>query len=154
MTTNRKLLWGGLGLLALFLACCFGVVLGSALSKDKAGPTATQVASGPAVTSTPEVAASKASPATPTAVVIVATATPVPTLPSRDPTPTPVPTLPSPDPTPTPVPPVQPSEPAKDLKALVAYAEAIKPILDEGLAAAKRDGDILEASKESPEALC
>ena len=34
------------------------------------------------------------------------------------------------------------------------YAQAIKPILDEGLAAAERDGDILEASEGNPDALC
>jgi hypothetical protein len=52
------------------------------------------------------------------------------------------------------VPPIQSTSPADDLQALVAYAEAIKPILDEGLAAAERDGDILEASEENPDALC
>ena len=40
MKTNQKLLWGGLGLLALIFVCCFGVLLGSALSRDKVGPTA------------------------------------------------------------------------------------------------------------------
>lgn len=154
MTTSRKLLWGGLGMLALMLVCCLGVLLGSALSKDETGPTETVVAVGPAATNTPVEASSTVPTATPTAVVIVVTATPRPTMPSPDPTPTPVPTLPPPDPTPTSVPPVQPSGPAQDLKALVAYAEVIKPTLDEGLAAAKRDGDILEASKENPEALC
>jgi hypothetical protein len=36
----------------------------------------------------------------------------------------------------------------------VDYAEALKPILDEGLAAAERDRDILEASEGNPDALC
>lgn len=34
------------------------------------------------------------------------------------------------------------------------YANTIKPMLDEGLAAAERDGDILEASEDNPQALC
>jgi hypothetical protein len=38
---------------------------------------------------------------------------------------------------------------AKDLQTLVQYAKAIKPILDEGLAASERDGEILEASEEN-----
>jgi hypothetical protein len=40
------------------------------------------------------------------------------------------------------------------LQALIAYAEAVKPHLEAGLAAAQRDGQILEAAKETPEALC
>ncbi len=54
----------------------------------------------------------------------------------------------------TPVPSLQPSNPAADLQALVAYAETVKLMLDEGLAAAERDGAILEASEQNPEALC
>jgi len=49
---------------------------------------------------------------------------------------------------------VQPSNPAKDLQALGDYAQALKPILDQAAAAAERDGQILEASKEDPSALC
>jgi hypothetical protein len=55
---------------------------------------------------------------------------------------------------PTPVPPIQGGAPVNDFQALVAYAETIKPYLDEGLAAAERDGKILEASEDNPEALC
>jgi hypothetical protein len=175
MTTNRKLLWGGLGLLVLTFVCCFGVLLGSALSRDKVEPTAplalatatpvplpptrppaTVVVIEPKPTNTLVVA-----PATPTPIIIVVTATPVvspsatlrtgpvePPLPAEPPTA--VPTLPPA----TPAPPAQPTRPDADFQALVAYAEAIKPILDEGLAAAERDGDILEASEENPDALC
>jgi hypothetical protein len=100
--------------------------LGSALSRDKVRPAA------PAALAT----------ATPTPVVIVVTATPAP------------PEPPPPTPTPTPVPPIQPTGAADDFQALVTYAEAIKPILDEGLSAAERDGEILEISEENPDVLC
>jgi hypothetical protein len=59
-----------------------------------------------------------------------------------------------PAPTPTPVPAVQPSGPAEDLRALTDYAKTIKPLLDQGLAAAERDSALLEASKDNPAALC
>jgi hypothetical protein len=152
MKTNQKLLWGGLGLLVLIFVCCFGLLLGSALSRDKVRPTApaalatstpvpllptrtpaTVVAIEPTPTNTLMIAPSEALTATPTPIVIVVTATPAPPKP------------PPPARTPTPVPPIQPTgSAAEDLQALVAYTGAIKPILDEGLAAAKRDGDILE----------
>jgi hypothetical protein len=163
MTTDRKLLWGGLGLLVLTLVCCFGVLLGSALSRDKVGPTApvalvtftpvppmptrppaTGLVIEPTPTKTLVVVPPEAPPATPTPIIIVVTATPLPAEP-----PTAVPTLPPA----TPVSPAQPTNPDADFQALVQYAEAIKPILDEGLAAAERDGDILEASEDNPEAL-
>lgn len=63
------------------------------------------------------------------------------------PAPTAVPTLPSVE-----LPAFSPD--ATNLTALSAYAEAIKPILEEGLAAAERDGQILEAGKTDPAALC
>lgn len=161
MTTNQKLLWGGLGLLALVFVCCVGLVLGSALSNRNATPPPQAVAPNtptpPPVTvialeptSTPMSEPSftptrVVPPATLTPIIIVVTATPLPTQP-----PTAVPTLPPV----TPAPPAQPADPAADFQALVDYAEAIKPILDEGLAAAERDGDILKASEENPGALC
>lgn len=43
---------------------------------------------------------------------------------------------------------------ATNLTALSNYAEEIKPILEEGLTAAERDGQILEAGKTAPAALC
>jgi hypothetical protein len=104
----------------------------------------------PTPTNTLVIASSEALTATPTAIVIVVTATPV-VSPSATLRTGPVE---PPAQTPTPVPPVQPTGAADDLQALVAYAEAIKPILDEGLAAAERNGDILEASEQNPDALC
>jgi len=73
-------------------------------------------------------------PPTPSPVVIVVTATPVPTL------------APGPHPA--------TRRPVDDLNELVIYAEAVKPILDEALAAAERDGAILKASEQDSSALC
>ncbi len=61
--------------------------------------------------------------------------------------PTAVPTLPAVD-----FPEISPD--ATNLTTLSAYAEEIKPILEEGLTAAERDGQILEAGKNDPAALC
>lgn len=61
--------------------------------------------------------------------------------------PTAVPTLPSVE-----LPETAPND--TNLAALSAYAEEIKPFLEEGLTAAERDGQILEAGKENPDALC
>lgn len=55
------------------------------------------------------------------------------------------------------LPPVEPPEFSPDttnLTALSAYAEEVKPILEEGLMAAERDGQILDAGKNDPAALC
>jgi hypothetical protein len=105
-------------------------------------PPATVVVIEPSATNTLVIVPSEVPPATPTPVVIVVTATPAP------------PGPPPPAPTPTSVLPIQPTGAADDFQALVTYAEAIKPILDEGLAAAERDGEILEISEEDPDALC
>jgi hypothetical protein len=133
VTRNQKLLWGGVGLLALLMACCVGVFLGSALMQDRtraAHPTGVvpRDDSGVPKTVPPP---TEAAPATPR---------PAEAQPSA--------------PTPTRVPQRQPAGPASDLQALAEYAAAVKPILEEGLAAAERDGQILEASKQAPEALC
>jgi hypothetical protein len=161
MTTNQKLLWGGLGLLVLIFVCCFGLVLGSVLSnRNTTPPPQAAIANTPTslpftvVVLEPTATASLepsptptpvASSSTPTPIVIVVTATPLPAEP-----PTTVPTLPPA----TSMPPANPANPDADFQAMVQYAEAIKPIVDEGLAAAERDGDILEASKQNPAALC
>ncbi|WP_420629108.1 hypothetical protein [Candidatus Leptofilum sp.] len=66
------------------------------------------------------------------------------------------PPAPSPTAVPT-LPPVELPEIAlndTNLALLSAYAEEVKPILEEGLTVAERDGQILEAGKENPEALC
>lgn len=164
MATNKKLLWGGLALLALILVCCFGAFLGSVLTRDKvastepallgsdapllpdtpasttAAPAVTVEVREPTPTGTLVNPPATASSPTPTPVVVVVTATPA----SAESTPPP----------PTAVMLVEPVEGSSDLQALVVYAETIKPILDEGLAAAERDGQILEASENNPEQLC
>jgi hypothetical protein len=159
MTTNQKLLWGGIGLLVLIFVCCFGLVLGSTLSNQNTTPPSQAAASNtptspPATVIVLEPTGTlllEPSPTptlvvpSPTPIVIVVTATPLPAEP-----PTTVPTLPPV----TPIPPPQPTNPDADFQALLQYAEAIKPILDEGMAAAERDGDILKASEQNPEALC
>lgn len=169
MTTNRKLILGGLGLVVLIMVCCFGLILGKALSRKQAPPTVLVAATATVTlssstdeiltTGSPEPAATSepATEPTPTSTLVVdpieeatATATPVTIVVTA----TPAPAEPLPPPSPTPVPVIQPDETASDFQALVDYAEAIKPIIDEGLAAAERDGDILEASKQNPEALC
>ena len=68
-------------------------------------------------------------------------------IPTVAPSPTAVPTLPAPD-----LPQINPN--TANLTALGNYAEQIKPILEEGLPAAERDGQILEQGKENPTALC
>lgn len=65
------------------------------------------------------------------------------------PRPTAVPTFPAPAPE-TP----NFSADNTNLTALTTYAEEIKPILEEGLTAADRDGQILEQGKNNPAALC
>ena len=67
--------------------------------------------------------------------------------PNAAPAPTAVPTLPIPELTD-----ISPN--AANLNALTTYAEEIKPILEEGLTAAERDGQILEQGKNNPAALC
>lgn len=68
-------------------------------------------------------------------------------VPTAAPPPTIIPTLPAPE-----LPQINPN--AANLTALGNYAEQIKPILEEGLTAAERDGQILEQGKENPAALC
>ncbi len=162
MTTKEKLVWGGLGLLALAFVCCVGIALGAALSKrdEPASPLAVPSLSptsppitvvvlepSPAPTQlipshTPTVLIP---PPTSTPIVIGVTATPLPPEP-----PTSVPTLPPA----TPVPRAEHTNPAAGFQALLSYAQAIEPILHEGLAAAERDGDILQASEQNPDTLC
>ena len=60
----------------------------------------------------------------------------------------------TPEPTATPVPTLPPAAPSSNLEALAIYAEQIQPIVEAGLAAAERDGAIIEASQEDESALC
>jgi hypothetical protein len=165
MTTHKKLLWSGLALVALILVCCFGVFLGSVLTRDKAASTdpALLVSDAPVVSNAP----TPTTTSTPAVTVVVLEPTPTSTLVNPPveaalPTPTPVVVVVTATPAPaepTPPPPtammlVEPAEASSDLQALITYAETIKPILDEGLAAAERDGQILEAAENNPDQLC
>jgi len=150
MSRKTKLLWGGLVLIVMLCACCLGMLIGRLL-EDRSTPTrpAALAPTGPAITATPLIVVVTATPGpsgtprpTHTPAVIVVTGTPQPTDPLL------------PAPTPTRVPALQPTAGAADLQALTAYAEAVKPILDEGLATAARDGAILEVSQQNPNALC
>ncbi len=61
---------------------------------------------------------------------------------------------PTPAPTATPVPTLAPPTSSGDLEALATYAEQVAPIVEAGLAAAERDGAIVQASQEDESALC
>ena len=142
MSRKTKLLRVGLALIVLLCAWCFGMLVGHWLREDRSTPTrpAVLAPTGPAVTATPG-PCDTPRPAD-TGAIIDVTATPAPT------------DLLLPAPTPTPVPLLQPTAGAADLQALTAYAAAVKPVLDEGLATAARDGAILEVSQQNPNALC
>jgi len=105
----------------------------------------------------PTAAATDASRPTQTAHVIVVTSPPEPT---QTPyvivvTATPLPATVEPVPTATPVPTLPPSvPPVSDLEALMAYAEQVQPLIEAGLAAAERDGQILEAAEQDESAMC
>ncbi|MBN1992567.1 MAG: hypothetical protein JW953_07655 [Anaerolineae bacterium] len=134
MTTHQKLLWGGAGFLVI-IACGIGLILGIILvRRDTIAPP--QPIASPEIIFVPE-------PATPTPlVIIVPTTTPLPTLP-----PTAVPTLP-------PATPPAPAETVTNFDDMAQYAAAIKPILEEGLAAAERDNDVLKTAEQNPAAIC
>jgi type IV secretory pathway VirB10-like protein len=138
---GRTWLWIALGALGLITVCCIGALLGGALARREAA--ATQAAS---------------QPLSPVAQVAMTQppreASPLPTSPS--PTLTHLPTQPPPTPLPTvtafptpPPPPQSPSAPpaSSDLQALVDYANAMQPMLEEAGALLERDGQILEASE-------
>jgi len=152
---GKTWLWIALGALGLVSVCCVGVLIGGAIASGNA--TATQEAAAAAtdaVASAPTIAPTE-SPIEPTA------PPPTPTLPP--PTPTLVPTLPpatQPPPVPTLVPtvtfvppPPPPAAPpaappgSSDLQALVDYANAMQPLLEQATVLVERDGEILEASE-------
>jgi hypothetical protein len=139
IASNQKLWWGGLGVLAIS-ACCVGVLLGSVLAKQNPSSPSQPALPGDSMASSVIIFVPEPT-ATPTP-VIADTSTPLPTEP-----PTPVPTLPL-----DALPPAQ--QPTVNLNDLAQYAQAIKPILEEGLAAARRDNDILEGVKDNPTAIC
>lgn len=134
---GKTWLWIGLGALALISVCCVGVLLGGAIARQdqparQAEVTATTLPIAQAPTSAP----------TEKAVAPTMLPEQPPTqLPPPPPTATAVPT-PPPPPAPPPGPP-----PSSDLQALVDYANAMKPLLDEAAALVQRDGEILKASE-------
>ncbi|MBN1220008.1 MAG: hypothetical protein JXM69_13860 [Anaerolineae bacterium] len=140
IVSNQKLLWGGLGLLVIS-ACCVGVLLGSVLAKQNPSSPSQPTPSGAVVVS-PVVIFVPEPTNTPPLLGIADTPPPLPAEP-----PTIVPTFPL-----DALPPAQ--QPTVNLNDLAQYAQAIKPILEESLAAAKRDNAVLEVIKENPAAIC
>jgi hypothetical protein len=153
---GKTWLWIALGALALISVCCVGVLLGGAIANRNA--TATSQAAGAATlalatqptlapTQLPPTQAPTVSQATPTQpppppptapAVSQATST---QLPPPPPTATAVPTPPPPPAPPSALP------PSSDLQALVDYANAMKPLLDQATVLVQRDGEILKASE-------
>jgi hypothetical protein len=152
---GKTWLWIALGALTLVGVCCIGVMIGGALARRN--PAATRPvadAVGRPVEDQPvspvaEQPTDTSLPATPTAIptgLPPATESPSVAVPPTQPPSTP---LPTPTPFPTPPPPAAPpvAPPAgSDLQALVDYADALKPLLDEAGIVVQRDGEILEAA--------
>jgi hypothetical protein len=132
MTTVQKLAAGGVALALLFF-CCFGILLGITLTNLQAARGEVNTLSAP-------------SPENPAVTPIVVSGTLAPELP-----PTLVPSLP---------PPLLPTtgaaseNPSAEFLALSEYSQSIRPLLDEGLAVAERDRQILELVEDDPESLC
>lgn len=126
MTNSDKALLGGVGVVFVLLVCCLGMFVGQALDRNRGNDAA--VVANPTTGVVAEEAVRYTPPAVPTAVPSVPPAPPLPTLPS--------------------------SVAVGEFQALATYAEAIKPILEEGLGAAERDGAILQAGENDPSALC
>jgi hypothetical protein len=144
---GKTWLWIVLGTLALISFCCVGVLLGGAIANRNT--TATLQAAG---ATTQALAAEPAQPAisptepppTQAPAASQATATQPPPPP---PTATAVPTPPPP-----PAPPSGPP-PDSDLQAVVDYANAMKPLLDQATVLVQRDGEILKASEDGNDAV-
>jgi hypothetical protein len=142
---GKNWIWIVVGVLALVAFCCGGILIGGALvgwSRMAAQPTAGAMGQ----LSTDQVQLE------PTLQPIQPAPTEAPTrAPTQPPTPTPLPTLaPTATSFPTPRPPKASPEAApagNDLKALVNYANAMQPLLEEAGTLLERDGKILEASE-------
>jgi hypothetical protein len=145
---GKTWLWVALAALALLSVCCIGMLIGGTLAgqnRPAAGATA-----GAALPTS----AQAGGPAEPTMAASAPTSEPV-TPTQQPPAPTSAPTQPPPPPptatsVPTPPPPAAPPpNPPSDsgLQALVDYANAMQPLLEEGQALLERDGKILEASE-------
>jgi hypothetical protein len=138
---NRTWLWIVFGALALVTVCCIGALLGGALVRLEA--TATQSASEATLPSAP---ADMTLPPTERAAEPTAPL-PTPTSVPTQPPPTPLPTAtPFPTPPPPPIPPPAPPS-SSALQALVDYANAMQPPLQEAGELLQRDGEILKASE-------
>jgi len=132
LTTNQKLAAGGVAIALLFF-CGFGILLGMTLTNRQAGRGEASTFSASSLENSAVTS-------------IVVSGTLVPELP-----PTLIPSLPPPVPPTTG--PASGNPPAEFL-AFSAYAQSIRPLLDEGMAVAERDGQFLESAEDDPESLC
>jgi hypothetical protein len=146
MMEGKTWLWIALGVLALVTICCTGVAIGGALvGWDRTATQPTALVGSQSWTEGSQLAPTvhPTQPPSPTAFPTRA--------PTQLPPPTPLPTLASTATSfPTPRPPAASPEalPAgNDLQALVSYANAMQPLLEEAGALLERDGKILEASE-------
>ncbi|VAW33455.1 hypothetical protein MNBD_CHLOROFLEXI01-311 [hydrothermal vent metagenome] len=134
MSSLEKSLLVGIGIVGVVTLCCLGAIFGAAVANngEQGGRTAvTNLTQQERTAVTSPIQQEQAIVAQPTT---TPTAMAAPTFPASD-----LPNI-SPDNT--------------NLTALTAYAEEIKPILEEGLTAAERDGQIVEQGKNNPAALC
>jgi hypothetical protein len=136
---GKPWLWIVLAVAALLSVCCCGAVIGATLARrNEPFAQATQN-----VASQPPAAQPTTAPTEPPTEPVppAPTATLVPTLTPPPPTATAVPIPPPPA--------APPSAPPADseLQALVDYANAMQPLLDEATILVQRDGEILQASE-------
>jgi hypothetical protein len=142
---GKNWLWILVGVLVLVAFCCGGILIGGALAGwSRMAAQLTAGAAGQPWTDQVQLE--------PTLQPIQPTPTEAPTrAPTQPPPPTPLPTLaPTATSFPTPQPPEVPPEalPAgNDLQALVSYANAMQPLLEDAGTLLDRDGKILEASE-------
>jgi hypothetical protein len=151
MVKGKTWLWIVLGALALISVCCLGVLLGGAIANrnatatlQAAGATTQALAAEPTLATTqPTLSPTEPQPAQAPAASQATPTQPPPPPPTATavPTPPPPPALPSGPP------------PGSDLQALVDYANAMKPLLDEATVLVQRDGEILKASEDGNDAV-
>lgn len=139
MSGSRKLLWIGVGTLAVMTICCLGVVVGMGLvNQNQETPARTN----------PVLQVEDALPA----VDEPAGDTSTDDSPATDPPPPPAPTL---APTLAPQPsPIAPNQEAAEFQEMTQYGQALQPILEQAGSAAERDSAILQAAENNPGALC
>jgi hypothetical protein len=147
---SKTWMWIALSAVALVTVCCIGVMIGGALARRN--PTATPDIVGQPVEERPT--------SRPMETVTEIALPPATAVPTQPPTAEPSATQPPPTPPPTPLPPATsfptpppPPEPpsappaSSDLQALVNYANAMQPILEEADKLVKQDAEILKASE-------